>query len=196
MKTVSILTRSLDKQTADVAFRDISPDIALTSRVLPNKYQYLISDDPLTVGTEFHSLLERMADRARLSPKEKAYLPWMSALRTIVWDLGAYQMDMDYELKSQGVQYHGECDLRVHGGPQKFGVIEVKTITTGNIFSPRGRDLAQVSAYSRLIAGRSSYDSVWAAVAYIELQNLRVNFFGYTNSRALIKTADELFRAA
>lgn len=90
----------------------------------------------------------------------------------------------------------GVCDLHVHGGPKRHGVIEVKTISHGIVERPRGYDLAQVGAYARLIAGHGSFDEAFAAVAYAELESRTVRIYGVSNARQLVSATLELFRAA
>lgn len=194
--TVTTLTRSIPRYASDAAFSYLTPDIVRVSTVKPSRHTDLISTDPLTAGTEFASLLGRMGDNDTLSPKEKAYLPWMNALRGMVWDLGAWQMDIESPLVASGVVPHGICDLLVYGGPQRRGVVEVKVLTRGSVKTPRGRDLAQVGAYARLVAGKGSFDRVFAAVAYVELETRVVRLFGVSNARELVTTTLELFKAA
>lgn len=194
--TVTALTRSIPRHTSDAAFSSLTPNIVRVSNVKSGLHADLISGDPLTAGNAFAALLERMGDNGPLTPEEKAYLPWMNALRRMVWDLGAWQMDIEAPLVASGGVPHGICDLMVYGGPQRRGVIEVKVLTRGSVKTPRGRDLAQVGAYARLIAGKGSFDRVFAAVAYIELETRVVRLFGVSNARELVMTTLELFKAA
>jgi hypothetical protein len=193
---VTTLTRSIPRHTSDAAFSNFSPDIVRVSAVKPGRHAHLISADPLTAGIDFASLLERMGDNKPLSPEEKAYLPWMAALRKMVWDLGAWQMEIESPLGALGSVPQGICDLLVYGGPQRRGVIEVKVLTRGSVKIPRGRDLTQVGAYARLVAGKGSFDRVFAAVAYVELEARVVRLFGVSNARELVTTTLELFKAA
>jgi len=193
---VTTLTRSIPRHTSDAAFSSLNPDIVRVSAVKPGRHSHLISTDPLTAGNAFAALLERMGDNAPLSVQEKAYLPWMVALRKLIWDLGAWKMDIEHSLSPVGEVPRGICDLRIHGGPQRRGVIEVKVIARGIVEKPRGRDLSQVGSYARLIAGKSSFDQIFAAVAYVELETKCVRLFGVSSSRRLITTTLELLRAA
>lgn len=193
---VTTLTRSIPRHTSDAAFSSLKPDIVRVSTVRPGTNSHLLSIDPLTAGNAFASLLERMGDNDPLSPEEKAYLPWMVTLRRMVWDMGAWQMDIESPLGGMGNVPRGVCDLLVYGGPQPRGVVEVKVVTRGSVEIPRGRDLAQVGAYARLIAGKGSFDQVFAAVAYIELEACVVRLLGVSSARKLVTTTLELFRAA
>jgi hypothetical protein len=183
---VSSITRTLNHNIANAAYKGVCPDIVRTCAVPPGPNSHLISRDPLTAGTELHALLGRIADNDPLSPKEKAYLPFMATLRTMVRDVGAAHMDSETDLPAAGTIPGGACDLLVRGGPQRRGVVEVKVLMHGTQKAPRGRDLAQVGAYARLIARRGSFDHVWAAVAYVELETGLVRFYGFTNSRQLV----------
>ena len=194
--SVTTLTRSLPQRISDAAFRFLNPDIIRVSTVKVGPYSHLISPDPLTAGSDFASLLQRMGDIAPLASEEKAYLPWMVELRKMVWGLGAWKMEIESPLGSKGPIPHGICDLLVYGGPQHRGVIEVKVVTRGSVNIPRGRDLSQVGAYARLVAGNGSFDRVFAAVAYVELETPAVRLFGVSNARELVTTTLELFKAA
>ena len=193
---VTTLTRSIPRHISDAAFSSLNPDIIRVSAVKPGRYTHLISAEPLTAGTAFASFLERMGDNDPLAPEEKAYLPWMVALRKMVWDLGAWQMDIESILDARGNVPRGVCDLLIYGGPQHRGVVEVKVITRGSVEKARGRDLAQVGAYARLIAGKGSFDRVFAGVAYIELETRVVRLIGVSNARQLVTTTLGLLRAA
>lgn len=193
---VTSLTRSISRHASAAAFNSLTPDIVRVSKVASGQHADLISTDPLTAGRTFAALLERMCDNAPLSPEEKAYLPWMSTLRTMVWGLGAWEMEIESPLKSVGNVPHGICDVLLYGGPKSRGVIEVKVISRGSVLSPRGRDLVQVGAYARLLAGKGSFDDIFAAVAYVELETRVVRLFGVSNARELVTTTLELFKAA
>ncbi len=193
---VTTLTRSISRHVSDAAFSSLAPDIVRVARIKPGRHDGLASADPLTAGNAFAALLERMGDNAPLSQEEKAYLPWMVTLRKMVWDLGAWQMDIESPLDALGNVPRGVCDLLVHGGPQRRGVIEVKVVSRGSVLIPRGRDLAQVGAYARLIAGKGSFDRVFAAIAYIELETRLVRLVGFSNARDLVTTTLNLFKAA
>jgi hypothetical protein len=156
----------------------------------------LLAKDPLTAGNDFASLLLRMGDSYPLSNHEKAYLPWLSALRTMVWNLGAWEIQIERPLAPIGCVPRGVCDLFVQGGPQRRGVVEVKVLAHGACNKPRGRDLMQVGAYARLASGQGSFDKVWAAVAYVELENCRVHLFGVKSARMLVTETMNLIRAA
>lgn len=196
MKTVSILTRSLSQTSVAEAFNDLHPDIVHVKSVCMNQYRHLIARGPVEAGNTFHRLLCRMADHEPLSPGEKAYLPWLNALREMVRSLGGRKMEAEYGLRAVGDVPHGTCDLRVHGGPRKIGVIEVKVLTKGSFECPRGRDYAQVASYAWLLAGAGSFDRIWAAVAYVELGCSQVRLVGFKNSRQLISKTLALLRAA
>lgn len=193
---VTTLTRSIPKHTSNAAFSSLSPDIIRVSSVKAGPHSHLISPDPLTAGNAFASLLQRMGDSGPLADEEKAYLPWMVELRKIVWGLGAWKMEIEAPLHSKGPTPRGICDLLVYGGPQHRGVIEVKVVTRGSVKTPRGRDLSQVGAYARLVAGKGSFDRVFAAVAYVELETPAVRLFGVSSARELVTTTLELFKAA
>lgn len=193
---VTTLTRSISRHATEAAFSSLAPDIVRVSRVNPGKHSKLISTDPLTAGNSFAALLERMGDNAPLSEEEKAYLPWMATLRKMVWDLGAWQMDIESPLGASGNVPRGVCDLLVYGGPQRRGVIEVKVVSRGSVVTPRGRDLAQVGAYARLVAGKGSFDRVFAAIAYVELEARLVRLIGVSNARDLVTSTLNLFKAA
>jgi len=196
MKTVSILTRSLHQHSTSIAFADLKPDISHVCAVQPGQHRNLISSAPLTAGNEFHRLLGRMGDDGPLTAKEKAYLPWMKKLRTMVWNLGAWQMDMESALAGVGNVPGGVCDLLIHGGPQRHGIIEVKVIVEGTCEKPRSRDCAQLGAYTRNLAGDRSFDRVWAGLAYIELETGLVRLFVFQNARQLVTQTISLLRAA
>lgn len=192
---VTTITRSLSRK-ANAAFEDIDPDHVHTSPVRKLKNPHLISSDPLTAGNDLHRLLQRMGDNEPLSPSESAYFPWVSTLRRMVWDLGAWQMDIDAPLPACGSVPHGTCDLLVHGGPRHRGIVEVKVIAKGSQECPRARDLVQLAAYARLCARAGSFDDLWAGVAYMELEARQVRLMTFESARAIIEPTLALIRAA
>ncbi len=193
MKPVSIITRSLNIPTADATFASLRPDIDEVVEIRPNAHVRLIPRNPLDAGVAFHRLLLRMGDSKPLSFEEKALLPWLSALRNTIWNLGASEMEIEAALPAFNGVPHGVCDLLVTGGPGRRGVVEVKVVAHGAPLTPRSRDLAQVGAYAQLAARHARFSDTWAAVAYIELAERRMHLIGFRNARQLIfKTADLL----
>ena len=195
-KNVTTLTRSVSRAAADSAFCSVEPDHFLTGYVEPPAGRSLISTDPLTAGTEYHQLLERMRDNGPLSEREKAYYPWLRTMRQLLRRLGVRHMEAAKRLSAYRSTPRGECDLMVWGGPQNRGIVEVKVISRGHVETCRGRDLFQLATYARLAAKAGSYDAIWAAVAYIELAANEVHLAAYKTSRALIETTRELLQAA
>lgn len=196
---VTTLTRSLSQTKSTAAFSSFKPDILRCRPVKVFGPTHLISSDPLQAGNDFSALLKRMGDSDPLTPKEKAYLPWMVVLRQMIWALGASEMDIELPLSPCGGVPKGVCDLLVHGGPKSRGVIEVKVISRGEVQTPRGRDLAQLGAYARLVVGRShdsDFDSVYAGVAYIELESRKVRLYAVSGAQDLVAATIQLLRAA
>jgi len=190
---ITAITRSLNPSDLAYAYANLHPDIERTSPVETTPLELLVPADPLAAGTAFHRLLTRMQDRNPLSNHEKALLPWLTALRGQLRQLGVRQMDAEAELCPFRETPHGVCDLLVTGGPAPQGVIEVKVVAKGSVASPRDRDLAQLGAYARLVARNRDYKQVWAGVAYVELRHRRVKLYGYSNVRKLVfDTADLL----
>ena len=194
--SVSTITRTLDFNTANAAYEGVRTDIVRTCAVPPGQHSHLLSTDPRTAGNELHALLGRMSDHGPLLDIEKAYLPWVGVLRTMLRDLGVWKMENEVALSPVGCVPNGVCDLLVHGGPQSRGAIEVKLLMNGTLDHPRGRNLAQVGSYARLIARHGSFDTIWAAVAYVEIEARQVQLFGFANSRELVTQTLELLRAA
>lgn len=194
--TVTTLTRSISQAQSNAAFNTLKPDILRCQSVKVAGATHLISSDPLQAGNHFAALLKRMGDSDPLTPTEKAYLPWMLVLRQMIWDLGAWEMEIESPLKACGGIPRGVCDLLVRGGPKKRGVIEVKVISRGEIHVPRGRDLAQVGAYARLVAGHGQFDHVFAGVAYIELESRKVRLYAVSGVNQLVQATVQLLRAA
>jgi hypothetical protein len=192
---VTDITRILSRK-ATVAFEGIEPDHVRTSPVRKLKNLHLISSDPLTAGNDLHRLLQRMGDDEPLSASESAYFPWISTLRRMIWDLGAWRMDIDAPLAACGSVPHGTCDLLVHGGPRRCGVVEVKVISKGSQESPRARDLVQLAAYARLCARSGSFDDLWGGVAYMELEARQVRLLTFDSARRIIAPTLALIRAA
>jgi hypothetical protein len=194
--SVSTITRTLDFNIANAAYEGVCTDIVRTCTVPATPYSHLISNDPRTAGSELHALLGRMSDHGPLCDIEKAYLPWVGALRAMLRGMGVLQMENEVALSPVGCVPNGVCDLLVHGGPQPRGAIEVKLLMRGTLDQPRGRNLAQVGSYARLIARHRSFDTIWAAVAYVEIEARQVQLFGFSNSRQLVTQTLELLRAA
>ncbi len=144
----------------------------------------------------FHHALRRFVEDKRSAHKDRAYLPWIATLRQMLHDLGVSGMDVETKLKQRGAIPGGVCDLVVEGGPAHIGAIEVKVVTGSPLSAPRCSTLAQIGAYSRLVADRGSFDDVWAAVVHVELQTGKVRLFLWENSRPLATAAIDLFKAA
>lgn len=195
--TITDITRSLPRATANAAFADLEPDTIHAFPVRHTKNQHLLSSVPLDAGTHFHGSLRLLCDfEEQPTPTERAYLGWISALRRAVLSLGVDELSIETDLKACGGVCHGTCDLLVHGGPARTGVIEAKVIVSGTQETPRGRDLVQLASYARLIAGTRSFDGVWAGLAYVELETRLVRLFVFNSSRELIGRALNVLRAA
>lgn len=110
--------------------------------------------------------------------------------------MGVEELDIETDLDACGGVCRGTCDLLVRGGPAPIGVIEAKVIASGTQETPRGRDLAQLASYARLIAGRRSFDDVWAGLAYVELETRLVRFSVFNSSRSLVMKTLNLLHAA
>lgn len=194
--TISTITKTMNRNAANAAYADVLPDLIRTLPVRVGKLQHLIPENPLSAGIQFHALLQRMADSEALSPREKALLPWLTALRTEIGALGVWQTEIEANLESKGIVPNGTCDLLVQGGPAPSGVIEVKVISRGTQPAPRGRDLAQLTSYAMLNTERQRYDDVWAAMAYVELETGLVRLFIYNSVSPLVEHTLRLLRAA
>jgi len=192
---ITTITRSLSSSDLENAYVNLIPDIERVARVEPTPLEFLVPAEPLEAGNAFHHLLTRMKDKAPLSNREKALLPWLTALRVQLRQLGVRQMSAEADLRAFRGTPHGVCDLLVAGGPAPQGVIEVKVVATGSVASPRDRDLAQLGAYARLAARNRNYKQVWAGVAYVELRHRRVRLYGYSNVRKLVFDTTDLLAA-
>ena len=162
----------------------------------PNQHSALIPSDPREAGSDFHRLLLRMADSGPLVDRERAYLPWLTPARKFIWNLGVTELEIEKKLHGFAGLPNGVCDLLAHGGPQALGPIEVKVIRNGSLDSPRHKDLAQLGAYARLAASHRSFDRMWAALLYVEIENKRICMRGFSSARGLIETSVALIRAA
>ena len=192
---ISTITRSLKPSDLANAYSNLHPDIERAASVGTNPLEFLVPTEPLDAGNAFHHLLTRMMDQAPLSNHEKALLPWLTALRVQLRQLGVRQMNAEKQLRAFRETPQGICDLLVTGGPAPQGVVEVKVITSGTVTAPRPRDLAQLGAYARLVARNRSYKSFWAGVAYVELGQQQVKLFGYSNVRKLVFDTNDLLAA-
>lgn len=195
--TITSITRSLPLSATNSAFADIHPDSVHTVPVRWTKNQHLLSSVPLDAGTQFHRTLRLLCNfDQKPTPTERAYLGWVSALRRAVLSLGVEELRIETDLEACGAIYHGTCDLLVHGGPTPLGVIEAKVIVAGTQETSRGRDLAQLASYARLVAGRRSFDEVWAGLAYVELESRLVRLSVFKSSRNLVIKTLHLLKAA
>jgi len=195
--TITDITRSLPQAATSSAFADLRPDTVQTIPVRWTKNQHLLSGVPLDAGTQFHRTLRLLCDfEQQPTPTERAYLGWVSALRRAVLSLGVDELSIETDLEACGTVCHGTCDLLVHGGPAPLGVIEAKVIVSGTQDVLRGRDLVQLASYARLIAGHRSFDSVWAGLAYVELETRLVRLSVFNSSRGLVMTTLNLLHAA
>ena len=192
---ISTITRSLSPSDLANAYANLHPDIERATSVETNPLEFLVPAEPLDAGNAFHRLLTRMKDQAPLSNHEKALLPWLTALRVQLRQLGVQRMNAEKQLRAFRETPQGVCDLLVTGGPAPQGVIEVKVIASGSIAAPRGRDLAQLGAYARLVARNHSYKKFWAGVAYVELGQQQVKLFGYSSVRKLVFDTNDLLAA-
>ena len=195
MKSVSIITRSIDQSSAESAFARLSPDIVRTVTVRPNTSSRFLPSNPWRAGVSFHHLLERWTDDVRLTREEQALLPWIKACRSLLTELGVGHVQTEASLAAFRDMPHGVCDILTKGGPARLGVIEAKVVTTGSVEHPRERDLAQLGAYCHLAARHRDYDQVWAAMVYVELQQRRVRLFGFESARSLIFKTTALLAA-
>lgn len=194
--SITDITRSLNQHSADRAFHDIAPDSIHVASIRSIRHPECLARDPLKAGNTLHHLLARMADKGPLSDIESTHFPWVSSLRRLIWALGAYKMDIDVALSAYGQLPNGTCDLLVHGGPRRQGIVEVKVILKGSQQSPRARDLVQLASYARLHARNGSFDDLWAAVAYLELEARKVRLMTFNSARGIIEPTLALIQAA
>lgn len=195
--TITDITRSLPRETANFAFADLQPDSVHPFPVRWTKNQHLLSGIPLDAGTQFHRALRLLCDfDQQPTPTERAYLGWISALRRAVLSLGVEELGIENDLEACGGVCHGTCDLLVRGGPAPIGVIEAKVIVSGTQEILRGRDLVQLASYARLVAENGSFDDVWAGLAYVELETRLVRLSVFNSSRQLVLRALDVLRAA
>ena len=106
-----------------------------------------IARDPRSAGLALHKLFARMDDNLPLTSAERAYLPWMSALRAEIRGHGATRFKVEEPMRAGKLK--GYCDL-VGRGPGGVRIpVEVKSLRYAVVGDePRGRDLAQLAAYS------------------------------------------------
>jgi len=194
---VTTITRPLDSNSLAGAFTALKPDSVLNYPVRWAKNQHLMATRPLVAGIQFHNALELLFDfDSEPTQAERAYLGWVSALRRAITALGVEEITTNAELAGHGKPYHGVSDITAVGGPAAHGVIEAKVILHGSQMEVRAKDAAQLAAYSQLLAGRGSYDDVWAALAYVEIESRLVRLMVWDSARPLIECAAPLLRSA
>ena len=197
MKSITSLTRSLDRNSLAGAFTDLEPDRIQCHPVRWSKNQHLLATAPLNAGIEFHNALGLLFDfETKPTPKERAYLGWVSALRRAIVALGAEEITTNADLSLSGKSYHGTGDIVLRGGPAARGVLECKVILDGEQNEARAKDAMQLAAYCQLLAGRGSYDEVWGALAYVEIESRLVRLMVWDSARPLIECAAPLLRSA
>jgi len=197
MNSVTSITRSLDKRRLDGAFTDLHPDRTYAQPVRWTKNQHLLASNSLEAGIQFHRALDLLFDfSAQPSEGQRAYLGWISALRRAIVALGAEEIITNADLAIPGKSYHGTSDIILHGGPAARGVVECKVILKGDQTEARPKDTMQLAAYCQLLAGRGSYDDIWAALAYVEIETRLVRLLVWDSARPLIECAAPLLRAA
>src|SRR6187402_1484149 len=146
--SVSTAVKALNPATATAAYLDANPDFTRTVAVSANGSAHLLPTDPLRAGSAMHRSLLLMCHDNELTGVEKAFYPWIAALRKEIWKLGAHKMDIEAKLESIGNVPAGVADLLVYGGPRRTGTIEIKTFTKGRHLRPSGRATAQSAAYA------------------------------------------------
>lgn len=119
-------------------------------------------------------------------------LPWLSALRTKLCDLGVCSFSPEVRLAPSAEIPDGICDLVVAGGFQRRGAIEIK-VTQTLPERPASEHLLQVGAYADLLAHESRTARVWAALAYVSFQQPGIRIFAYSSTRRLISRTRRLF---
>lgn len=197
MKSITTITRSLDRSTLNGAFLNLKPDRILSIPVRWTKNQHLMSKAPLEAGIEFHNALALLCDfDAQPTPTERAYLGWVSALRRAIVVLDAVEVTTNAAVADANKPYHGTSDIIVHGGPAERGVIEAKVILTGKQTEVRAKDAVQLAAYCQLLAGRGSYDDIWCSLSYVEIESRLVRMLVWDSARPLIESAAPLLRSA
>jgi len=132
-----------------------------------------------TAGCRVHAALLRLGDDQRLNAKERAVWPAVSAVRSVVRQLGGKRLRPERSVKGQG--YTGRLDLAVDDG----GVVEMKVVEQLPA-APRPRDAQQLGAYLAL-----SKRASWGALLYVDLAAGAVRYFrfGRDSSKALAATA-------
>jgi len=194
---VTTITRSLDRNSLAGAFTNLKPDHSLTSFIRWAKNQHLLATTPLDAGVQFHGALGLLFDfDAQPTQTQRAYLGWVSALRRGLTALGVEQITTNANVADRGKPYHGVSDILAIGGPAARGVVECKVILKGDQTEARPKDTMQLAAYSQLLAGRGSYDDIWAALAYVEIETRLVRLLVWDSARPLILCAAPLLRAA
>lgn len=183
---ISSLARTVGRT---VDFSACVPDIDQTIRVKPNQHFSLIPEFPLRAGQEFHQVMLRMADNGPLVDQERAYIPFINGMRKLIFELGVDFIEFEKSLNSAYRLPGGICDMKVRGGPQKSGIIEVKVRRGDSTKSPVASNWTQLGAYTRLAAGKGSFDRIWAALVLVEIENKRVRLIGYSSARPLIETS-------
>jgi hypothetical protein len=145
-------------------------------------------------GCRLHELFQRMGDNGPLSAMEKRYLPWMSALRTTLRDIGVKRFEAEHPLSRWKNIPAGVCDLHLTGGPTPEGVLELKVVRQLPS-APLAKDLVQIGAYATL-ADTYSYDRIWAALAYASISEAHIRLFIFEDIATLTGKAEGLFAAA
>ena len=145
-------------------------------------------------GCRLHEIFQRMGDNGPLSSIEKRYLPWMSALRKQLRDLGVKRFEPEHSLSRWKNIPAGVCDLHLTGGPTPEGVLELKVVRQLPSV-PLAKDLVQVGAYATL-ADTYSYDRIWAGLAYASIAEAHIRLFVFDDVAALSEKATGLFAAA
>lgn len=195
--SITSIARSLSESAIIRGMRGLPFDKRRAISVPLETSNQLADADAYFLGCSFHALLRRLrlSDREALSKQEKMMLPWLSALRSTLRDMGVKNMDPLVRFPARGGLPGGEPDLVVHGGPQKLGVIEVKVVDRLPA-RPAHEHLLQVGAYAAHIARRADFCHPWVGVVYVSFRTAQLDLFVYHDARSMARKSRALLAQA
>lgn len=193
--SITSIARSLPESAIIRGMRGLSFDETRTVRVSLEASNPLADADAYFLGCSFHALLRRLSDHEALSKQEKMMLPWLSALRAMLRDMGVKNIDPRVRFPARGGLPGGEPDLMVHGGPQKLGVIEVKVVDQFPA-RPAHEHLLQVGAYAAHVARGDCFSHPWAGVVYVSFKRAQLDLFVYHDASSMARKSRALLAQA
>lgn len=189
--SITTITRSLSERSIINGLKGVEPEIPVTCGIDLRRRNPLADVDPYFAGVRFHALLRRISDHDRLSPGERAMLPWLSAMRAELRSAGVTRITPEVAFPGRDGLPAGICDLVVQGGPADFGAIEVK-VCDHLPAAPSCQHILQVGGYAAALLANHQQHRVWAALVYVCFREELIRLFCFRKTDALIRNATAL----